>query len=425
MVSTRLRRATATTPGRLRALSLVAVATLILLGVLAVSAVSHRQAGLRAVGNQSEPLIVDAQSIDTFLSQADAVAANAFLSGGIEPADVHAQYLTAVAAASQTVADAAQRSGTTATERDALRLLAQQIPVYTGLVETARANNRQGYPVGAAYLRQANQLMTKTILPATQRLFAFDADRLEQGQRSARSTTDAGLVGLGAVVALVALVATQIWMRRRTNRILNIRLLVATVLVVVGVGASVSALASESSSVSESANRGYAVLNLVAQSRIAAFRAKSDESFTLIGRGNGTAFDDDFNAQAKQLTSLIGLAGNVSTTHAAHQAALASASAASSYLSVHAQIRKFDNGGKFDSAVMLAVGSTAGTANQAFTTLDGQLNQTLLAGQDEFSRDLGRARGAVANLKVLLLLTLIAAAALVLWGAQQRINEYR
>jgi hypothetical protein len=406
-------------------LSLIVVAILVVLGAVGVSAVAHRQSGLRTVGTDSEPLIVDAQSIDTLLSQADAVAANAFLSGGIEPANVHAQYLTAIAQATQTLADAANRSGTTATERDALRTLAQQIPVYTGLVETARANNRQGYPVGAAYLRQANQLMTKTILPATQKLFAFDAARLQQGQRSARSTTDAGFLGLGAVVALAALVAIQVWVRRRTNRILNVGLLVATVLVVVGVVASVSALGSEASTVSQAADRGYAVVNLVAQSRIAAFRAKSDESFTLIGRGNGTAFDDDFNAQAKQLTSLIGLAGRVTTTGAAHQAAVASAGAAASYLGVHTQIRALDDGGNFDGAVKLAIGSAPGSANQVFATMDDRLNQTLSAGQDEFIRDISRARHAVAHLNVLLLLTLVAAAALALWGAQQRINEYR
>ena len=28
---------------------------------------------------------------------------------------------------------------------------------YTGLIEQARANNRQGFPVGAAYQRQANE----------------------------------------------------------------------------------------------------------------------------------------------------------------------------------------------------------------------------------------------------------------------------
>ena len=66
---------------------------------LGLSAVSHRQTGLRAVGTQSEPLIVDAQSMDTLLSQADAVAANAFLSGGIEPAASRAQYLAAITAA--------------------------------------------------------------------------------------------------------------------------------------------------------------------------------------------------------------------------------------------------------------------------------------------------------------------------------------
>ncbi len=35
--------------------------------------------------------------------------------------------------------------------------IAADLPVYSGLMETARANNRQGLPVGAAYVRQASR----------------------------------------------------------------------------------------------------------------------------------------------------------------------------------------------------------------------------------------------------------------------------
>jgi len=49
--------------------------------------------------------------------------------------------------------------------REPLSLDAQQIyrhPIYAGEIETARADNRQGFPLGAAYLREASGLMRST-----------------------------------------------------------------------------------------------------------------------------------------------------------------------------------------------------------------------------------------------------------------------
>ena len=46
-----------------------------------------------------------------------------------------------------------------------------QLAVYTGLVETARTNNRAGNPVGSSYLSEASSLMQTQILPDAQRLY--------------------------------------------------------------------------------------------------------------------------------------------------------------------------------------------------------------------------------------------------------------
>src|SRR5260370_34882474 len=46
-----------------------------------------------------------------------------------------------------------------------------QLSVYTGLVETARTNNRAGNPVGSSYLSEASALMQTQSLPDAQRLY--------------------------------------------------------------------------------------------------------------------------------------------------------------------------------------------------------------------------------------------------------------
>src|SRR6185437_6146953 len=50
----------------------------------------------------------------------------------------------------------------------AVSTVGEQLPVYTGLVENARALNRLGLPLGQAYLASASKLMQTRILPAVE-----------------------------------------------------------------------------------------------------------------------------------------------------------------------------------------------------------------------------------------------------------------
>ena len=80
-------------------------------------------------------------------------------------------------------------------------MLSTELPVYTGLVETARADNRLGLPVGAAYLAEASQLMRSRLLPAADALY-----RQENARLAAVYGQATGLPVLGVVVALIAAV---------------------------------------------------------------------------------------------------------------------------------------------------------------------------------------------------------------------------
>lgn len=421
----RLRTEAGTTPGRTRLYSLLIVVLLAVTAVATFAVVTRRTNGVRTVA-ASEPLIVDAQALDTSLSQADATAANAFLAGGIEPADQRALYQQDINEAGRLLADAAERSGPATDVQSPLQTLTAQLPVYTGLVDTARSNNRQGYPVGAAYLRQASRLMAGTILPADQKLFSVHASHLSRGSQRARRATDAILIGLLLLVVLAAMVAVQVWLFRRSNRVLNLPLVGATVLAAVLLLVVGIELRSEASQTARARDRSYASVSLVAQVRTLAFKAKGDESLTLIGRGNGGAFNDDFNAQVAKLKPLLTQAQTVAVSSTELSSVQAAAADLQQYLAVHKQIRTLDDGGQFDQAVKLAVGGgTASASNQAFTVFDNQLTIALDASQSDFLNHIRSARRHLANLTAAIVVVLLAAGLLTLWGFQQRINEYR
>src|SRR5689334_4278244 len=126
-------------------------ATLVLVSLLSgfvgAAGVQDKADAIRGLVAGSEPLTGAAQELYRSLSDADATASSAFLSGGIEPAGARTQYAADIAKAGSALAMAASSTGGSRLDGSPLVRLTTQLPVYTGLVETARANNRQGFPV--------------------------------------------------------------------------------------------------------------------------------------------------------------------------------------------------------------------------------------------------------------------------------------
>src|SRR5438477_1310682 len=218
-------------PGRLTALMLLLAVLGLLAGTAGVVGVMQRSAVVDGVRHGSGPLTVQAQQLYRSLSDADATVAAAFLAGGIEPDALRTRYQKDVADASAALA--AVTAGASA-DRNAVNRLAAQLPVYTGLVDTARTYNRLGKPLGAAYLREASGLMRSELLPAAQSLYASETRQLR-----ADRTGGAAFPWLAVpllLLTIAGLVWAQRYLTRRTHRLLNVGLVTATGLAVVMLG---------------------------------------------------------------------------------------------------------------------------------------------------------------------------------------------
>jgi hypothetical protein len=248
--------------------------------------------------NVSEPLSLDAQQIYRSLSDADATEAAAFLSGGLEPARLRLRYQADIARAARRLETATAAAGGSAAG-SRLATLTSGLPVYTGLVETARANNRLGLPVGAAYLRQASGLMRGTLLPAARDLYAQENAQLAAAEGGA--TAFPYLAAALAVIVGFGLFWSQRWLTRRTNRLFNPGLLAASVAGLVTLVWLVTAISVARSHLLVAQNRGSAPVEAVARADIAALQAHADESLTLIDRGGDDSFQRDFLELQKQL----------------------------------------------------------------------------------------------------------------------------
>ncbi len=206
------------TPGRMRLYGALAVLGCLIFGVFAFIAASSRSSALSNARSDAAQL-VRVQAIRTNLVFADANLTNAFLVGGLEPPAARAAYQQGIATASTTLAEA---SGVNSHDAAVLAKVNDVITRYTGLVESARANNRLGFPLGAAYLRQATNLLRTDALPPLEDLGKTEQARIAHSY-SASAHAMYWLVA-GLVVALAVLIVTQVWLAGRTRRLFNLPL---------------------------------------------------------------------------------------------------------------------------------------------------------------------------------------------------------
>ena len=158
-----------TTPGRILTIGAILAALGILSAFAISTTINERQHQLSTVLDYTEPLAFTAGEIYTTLSVADAAASTAFVAGA-EPRAVRQRYEQAITEA----AVAVTRASSGLTDPALVELLGRinaQLAVYTGLIETARTNNRVGNPVGSSYLSEASALMQEKVLPDAQRLY--------------------------------------------------------------------------------------------------------------------------------------------------------------------------------------------------------------------------------------------------------------
>ncbi|MFC3898507.1 hypothetical protein ACFOWZ_44165 [Lentzea rhizosphaerae] len=392
------------TPGRLSLIAIVLVLASLASGSLATWSVNRQEQALQDLATRSEPLAHAAQEVYRSLQDADATAASAFLSGGLEPARLRERYEADIAQAQ------AALSVATASSPDLTATLAAQLPVYTGLIETARTNNRQGFPVGAAYLREASGLMRTQLLPAAQELYRAETDRVARAQDEAGFPVAPVLVALAFVIGLVL---TQRYLTRRTNRLLNIGLLVATGAAVVSLlwVTTVSVLVMRDVADSRTAS---AKVDVLAQARIATLTARGDETLTLVARGAGQAYEKSFVEVSERLEGQLEQAKRLENTEAVDQAMRHFRQ----WQQVHQRIREADDAGQYNDAVNLI-------DNPYFDSLDSDLVRAIGEARQDFSDEVAVARASLAGTVVGVLVLAVISAAGSTMGLWQRLKEYR
>ncbi|MFD3700748.1 hypothetical protein ACFWUZ_32235 [Streptomyces sp. NPDC058646] len=428
----RLRAAATTEPGRLRIIGAVLAALIVLFGTATVWEISGRATAAGDVVGRSQPLSADAASIYRSLADADTASSSGFLAGAQESREVRERYEADIANASRLLVNAAANTGADEESRRQIALLSEQLPRYTGLIEQARATNRQGLPLGGAYLRYANEQMTTQLLPAAQRLYEAETGRLYTDYDDARSWPLAS-VGTG-LLALAALAWVQRRNYRRTNRVFNHGLLAATaasvvVLLWLAVGHAVAR-----SGLSEARSDGQESLKVLNDARIASLQARAGENLTLVARGavltedsKSDKYDTDFTNNLEQLETGLAKALRLADDAAGRTPVTQAVDGVKQWKQRHAAARESDLKGDYEAALTQVIGDEQHkeSSGAAFDTVDASLERAVAHEQREFTRAARGGLGALGGLVTGAAALAVVGAAAALLGIGRRLSEYR
>ncbi len=417
--------AATSTPARLSVLRAVFIVLAVIFAVVGAFGVNQRAKAIRDVRNASAHLLA-LQDIQVRIVHADAIASSSYLRSGQEDPAQRTAYLDEIAKAGDGLVAVSAAAGAADLEQlsEASRLLGS----YVGLVEQARANNRQGFPVGATYQRQANGIVTNSD-PETPDIVSSlrqtEASQRSQINRSLATAHRAGVwLHLSGWLLFVSLVVGSWWMWRTFRRIVNvpiaIALLVLFLLLLIGGTKQAGAVSDADSAVGNQ----LSAADDAAQARAAAFEAQSQEALTLINRGNGAANEANWqlgnDVVTKELDSGIRSDEGVLTD---------ARSAYKSYRIAHSEIRKLDDGGNWDAAVTVSLGaqdaSSGVNAVKVFDEFDQAVGQIATTEGTNASVHLGDAVSPMGTLRNVVFVIGLLVGVLAALGCGQRLKEYR
>lgn len=421
MARTRARRDAWTTPTRLWLALLGTVLSILLLAGVAAAAVQSESTAARQTNGAVEFRAVNVQELYYALSDADAAAATGILDSPAPSARFTTRYQSDITQADDALAESSVDVVGDQAASAQLQRIDEQLSEYTGLIGTAQADNRLGYPVGGAYLREASNLLEQNMLPEVQSVLA--------GEISARSGSAGAAGGLplwtlpAGLLVLVAGFRTWRLLASRTRRSVNAGLAAGLALsaLLFGWVAVASITAADHMSVASADFRQVAAAQ---QGRGDAAQISADEASSVVSEGA-----DNGAAAALGQSAVTDL--NKELFPATFGDATADNSDIALWGKVNSDVTAIQNdakAGDYGDATTAMVGSSPTTAGGAQVDLDAMANAlagTEQSAQTAYERESSKAVGDYPGGPWPILLLGLLAAGAAGYGITRRIAEYR
>lgn len=412
-----------TTPGRILVVMVLLTAMLLAAGLSMSQSMASRNKALDTVGEATEPMSAAAHLLSTSLLRADTIAAGSF----VQPGPLSEEDMKAYAAAIDTAVSSAgeiykgaveANSATSERIEELVSDIQRDLPVYTGLNERARVNQRIGNPVGVAYMSEASNIMSTRMQVASSEINALTREDVAKEMRRLSQPQWVPLSGL--VAALGFLVLTQWWLWRVFRRRFNRGFLAGTLAVVVALSwAGVSNFQSWRSG-SVGYERAAQPWEELTEARIEALETRTDETFALLRRQSVVHSSRAFDATYASVSSAVDTAEEYGGSQELIDAAR---DALRTWAYEHNELVAALNTGSYDqAAALLASGSTAGEA--PFRELDAALSQLIASSREDTRAYIGESLDATRQVAAVVALLSVLAVICIWIGIRRRLGEY-
>ena len=419
-----------TTPGRMSVFAVLSIIAVLAGGIVASGTITQRQSHHETLLAEVEPVANASQSLYSSLTIADSAANTAFIAGGIEPAELRERYLQAIATSAASIIAASQGLDRTDTESiDQLAEINAQLATYTGLVETARTNNRVGNPVGAAYLASASSMMQDTILPAAADLYDRQSTSVGESDREWSSPPWGSFFLL--MLAIGVLVLFQQWLWRLTGRRVNPALGLASLLMVATLLLTMIAGFLAANDNARGLSEGAAPMNELTRQRINAQKVRAQETLNLVRR-------TDPEGSAGERAAILGGVRDTLTVYLDDEgsgsggrvslddggAVTDAISALDQWMAAQNRADSLYQQGDYQGAISISSGQDEGDSGAAFDEFDQSMQDAIEEARDTLRTRIDKARRtSSAGPDLIMALSTLAAFAVVV-GIAPRVREY-
>ncbi|MBC8142026.1 MAG: hypothetical protein H7Y38_11365 [Armatimonadetes bacterium] len=429
---------------------LLAAALFFLASLAGIRATRER---VQSIGRDAVPSILAAQRLKVSLADLDANVVNELIvAPGKSPASIKG-YVTRRQEITESLVRAAENITYGELERKPITDLTNALSSYERLAIKARTLHQRGDERGATVTyRDALAQLQTALYPASDLLAKANTDALRRKEAAltTASTLTMVMTLLTGILLLTVLTATQLFLFRRTNRVLNLPLLAATVVSALLLALLLRAFVVAREQVRIARDDAFVSLSALWQARATAYDANSDESRWLYDRDRRPQLEASFMSKTALLLKLPTAQTYAGVSEAtANPAALPSGTtgflaqelanitfpgerdaaqetvkAWGVYYAADEKIRALENSGNHAEAVRFCISMAPGDSNFAYAQYDAGLEKTIGINQKAFDAAVDAGFGTVHGYDIALPVAVLIIGGLTFAGIRPRLREY-
>jgi len=425
------RQRPARTPATLLALLIALVLLSLAWGGVGGWVADEHSSAASAMVTVDEPLSLDAQRLYQDVADADVTATTMFLASPQPPLTSTQRYLGDLDTAEAELSALRAAGGQNPAASAALDTLARDLPVYVGYVAEARSQYALGYPVtGGSFLQVASEEAHLDLLPAAKTVFDQRNDVL--GAASGRAT-GLPLVIVALVLAVIVgivLYRVQRWLTRRTNRMLNVGLALASLVLVISAVWLLAGFLAGRSDLNAGIGNGSQPAQELAQASIGVQQIRGDAVLNVISRSGDTSFQSDFSTTSGNVgpgpRSLLSAAAAAQSDDGQAASLVAAAEReATSWYSANAKVYTLGADADYASERDMVVGVGPSSSAAEYNVLEPDITTAIGDDDSDFRSAVSNGSGALSPLEPVVLAAAVLMALCCAWGLWRRLAEYR